>query len=155
MNSIHEPQPEPDYDELDLGIRKVVRLLWANRFETTDSGDGKSKGAPDGECVVGYPHVHMFVPVPDVDRDSMMSRPQDIVRACLAVTECHRLYAIMRSCGVSFNPKHYDSPLSVPLVQVMYGYPDGTFTLSLVNVDDALLARSVMGSSGLDRLLED
>lgn len=33
----------PNYDELDPGIRHVVRLLRSYGFETTDSGDGVSK----------------------------------------------------------------------------------------------------------------
>jgi hypothetical protein len=46
-----------DYDLLDPGIREVVRWLRDNGFETTDSGDGKSK--PADERVLDYPHVFM------------------------------------------------------------------------------------------------
>lgn len=32
-----------NYDQLDDGVRELVRLLRDNRFTTTDSGDGYSK----------------------------------------------------------------------------------------------------------------
>ena len=54
---------EIDYTELDPGIRKLVRLLRDNGFETTDSGDGAFKFedipeeevAEDGPTPVGLP----------------------------------------------------------------------------------------------------
>jgi len=74
------------YDDLDPGIRRVVRWLNANGFETLDSGDGVSKFGEDGkplpdwemppdagfECVMPHPHVVMAVAVaelgPECDR---------------------------------------------------------------------------------------
>ncbi len=44
-----------NYDELDPGIRETVRRLNEWGFETTDSGDGVTKGE-DGESV---PHVYV------------------------------------------------------------------------------------------------
>lgn len=44
---------EPNYDELDEGIRGAVRTINAMGFVTTDSGDGTS----ELECAVGFPHV--------------------------------------------------------------------------------------------------
>lgn len=44
-----------DYNQLDMGIRKVVRWLREQGFETTDSGDGESKS--DGARVFDMPHV--------------------------------------------------------------------------------------------------
>lgn len=46
-----------DPDDLDPGIRKLVLELRDCGFETTDSGDGQSKGWR-GES---YAHVHMVV----------------------------------------------------------------------------------------------
>jgi len=48
-----------NYDELDPGIRDTVRMLHANGFATTDSGDGVSKPADwyeSGEAIP-FPHV--------------------------------------------------------------------------------------------------
>lgn len=44
-----------DYEQLDPGIRKVVRWLRENGFNTTDSGDGETKS--DGARVFDMPHV--------------------------------------------------------------------------------------------------
>jgi len=46
-----------NYDELDPGIRKLVRLLRDNGFDTTDSGDGafKFEDIPDEEIEVDGP----------------------------------------------------------------------------------------------------
>jgi hypothetical protein len=46
---------EPPYDDLDPGIRNVVRWLFDNGFNPTDSGDGVSKG----DAGLDYPHVFM------------------------------------------------------------------------------------------------
>lgn len=43
-----------NYEELDPGIRRTVKLIRDHGFVTTDSGDGRSKGA-FGE---DYPHVY-------------------------------------------------------------------------------------------------
>lgn len=48
-----------NYDQLDPGIRDIVKLLHDNGFDTTDSGDGISKskdGWPENE-IIPYPHV--------------------------------------------------------------------------------------------------
>ncbi len=53
-----------DYDQLDPGIRGVVRVLHQNGYETTDSGDGVTKpaaGWPAKELIDG-PHVAVRVP---------------------------------------------------------------------------------------------
>jgi hypothetical protein len=69
------------YEDLDPGIRQVVRWLNDNDFTTHDSGDGKAKFQEDGEtplpgwktdedqgfeCVMPFPHVIMSVPVADI-----------------------------------------------------------------------------------------
>ena len=135
---------EPDYDELDPGIREVVRLLRKHHFDTTDSGDGVSKDADPGE-VLDYPHVHVFVRVPQVQRYNATSRTLDVQRAGFAVTGAHRLFDVLRGEGVSFHYDHYDDPTRVPLIQMYYGYPDGACTISLINVNDDLLARARRG----------
>lgn len=61
------------YDDLDPGIRRVVRWLNDNGFVTVDSGDGRSKFTEEGkplpdwetdqdfEMVIPHPHVVMEV----------------------------------------------------------------------------------------------
>ena len=46
---------EQQIANLDPGISTLVRLLQANGFKTTDSGDGKSK--PPDERAIEFPHV--------------------------------------------------------------------------------------------------
>lgn len=58
----------PDYDELDPGIRDVVRWLRGHGFQTCDSGDGISKSVEwyvEGEALA-EPHVFMVVPVDQI-----------------------------------------------------------------------------------------
>ena len=49
----------PPYDELDPGIREVVRFLHDRGFRPTDSGDGKSKLEHGWalEDITPFPHV--------------------------------------------------------------------------------------------------
>lgn len=49
----------PNYDELDPGIREIVRRLNDGGFLTTDSGDGVSKPREwfDAGDAIPYPHV--------------------------------------------------------------------------------------------------
>lgn len=49
------------YEQLDPGIREIVRYIRREGFVTTDSGDGKTK--PPGPDVLPYPHVAVQVPV--------------------------------------------------------------------------------------------
>ncbi len=53
------------YDDLDPGIRELVRWLNDNGFETTDSGDGKSKFKVEDPpcCAVSFPNVAIRVDV--------------------------------------------------------------------------------------------
>ena len=44
-----------NYADLDPGIRQAVMLLRAEGFDTTDSGDGRTK--PPGPDVLTRPHV--------------------------------------------------------------------------------------------------
>lgn len=54
-----DDMPEIDYSGLDPGIRETVRRLRAAGFETTDSGDGRSKlsAGYDADEILPYPHV--------------------------------------------------------------------------------------------------
>lgn len=46
---------EINYEELDPGIREIVRRLRELGWDTTDSGDGASK--PDMECAMPFANV--------------------------------------------------------------------------------------------------
>ena len=50
-----------DYDQLDPGIRKTVRWLRSLGYETTDSGDGRSKDLSDTDNL-DVPHVAIALP---------------------------------------------------------------------------------------------
>lgn len=45
-----------DYEQLDPGVRKMVRWLRENGFETTDSGDGETK-SDEARAFGDIPHV--------------------------------------------------------------------------------------------------
>lgn len=62
-----------NYDELDPGIREVVRRLNNAGFTTTDSGDGVSKPEIlDGDAL-DFPHVYM-VEMDDIVGESVRLR---------------------------------------------------------------------------------
>lgn len=66
-----ETRREPPWDELDPGIRGVVRALWEMGFDTTDSGDGRFKatlGLEPGDFW-DTPHVHLRTE--DIHRDGV------------------------------------------------------------------------------------
>lgn len=124
------------WDELDVGVRGVVRLLNENGFETCDSGDGKSKFGEDGkplpewksdnpdfEWVMDIPHVAMGVPA---DR--------------LAV-ECDRLLEVLTKAGVKVDTQGLEE---TPTIQGTYdpagSGPGGNKAwILLLHVNDALL----------------
>ena len=56
---------EPNYDELDPGIRRTVRWVRSLGLETTDSGDGVTKlglGWGEGLEALAFPHVIIDAP---------------------------------------------------------------------------------------------
>lgn len=79
-------------DDFDPGIRETVRWLQANGFNTTDSGDGKTK--PEDQRALGdIPHVFMVI------------EPRERI-----FDEASRLYMISRDVPdawveASFNPQ--------------------------------------------------
>ena len=96
-----------DYKELDPGIRQTVRWLRANGFQTTDSGDGRSKALviADGEAL-DFPHVFMRV-----DPKAMLQ-------------ESHRLLALLKKFNLTGD------------VELSYNPKDKVAILSLVGTDD-------------------
>lgn len=127
------------WDDLDVGVRGVVRLLNENGFRTYDSGDGKSKfgedgkplpewrsSIPDFEWVMNMPHVAMGVPA---DR---------------LAAECDRLLEVLTKAGVKVDPQ---GPEDTPSIQGTYdpgdSGPEGCKAwILLMHVNDALLQAS-------------
>lgn len=72
------------YEDLDVGIRRLVRTLNDNGFKTCDSGDDRSKfddGDP-GEGLLNIPHVAMSCD------------------AKVLVSECDRLRNLLQDLGI-------------------------------------------------------
>lgn len=103
--------PDINYEELDPGIRQVVRLLRTNGFDTCDSGDGKAKVAAM-ECALAFPHVAM-----------------KCGRASL-IEEADRLYSLLRALNLrDFTIQAtYDPAPGMPSV------------LMVMDLDDQMLA---------------
>lgn len=106
-----------DYDSLNPGVRKLVRLLNEAGFATTDSGDG---GTSEFECDRGYAYV---VIVPDWCRD-MVRQARDI-----------RDLLIER--GVSFS--ELSEMGTEPYLYLDYNPVDESVFIHLMNVTDSLL----------------
>lgn len=106
-----------DYEDLDPGIRGLVRWLRDRDFETVDSGDGVSKeGVYDD-----------FLPFPHV---AMLTTPEKLV------TESWRLKALLEAHGITFEAK---DPETDPHIDASYSPIDGHAVLMLSNVDDKLM----------------
>jgi len=101
-----------DLSSIDPGIRRLVALLRAHGFETTDSGDGVTK--PADERALDIPHVFSVV----ADRHQL-------------IAEADRLVAVLRAAGVEISGE-----------QVCVSYePGGPAILCLLYIDDAMLPR--------------
>lgn len=108
-----------DYAELDPGIREIVRRLREAGFDTTDSGDGKSK--PKAARVFDVPHVHM------------MTTPGGLI------VESTRLAHLLMGWGIAVEQGQiqatYD-PIGMSSLISLYNVIDSDFSrLSLFNVD--------------------
>lgn len=137
-----------DYSQLDPGIRVLVWFLNDVGFTTTDSGDGVSKD-PDPECVYPAPHVHIFVPVVDVYPGAGQFNYNSgvaILRVGVGVKMCEHLHQLFRDpWDISFHPNDYESPTEVPVIQLMFGYPDEGTTVSVFNIHDDMLSKGNPG----------
>lgn len=111
-----DPFDHFDPTKIDPGVRMLVSLLRQHGFETTDSGDGKTKG-DDG---LDVPHVHMTC------------------HAQLMAFEADRLHRVLSLHGVTVQP--IDDPKS-PCIQATYdpAAVDSTGVISLFGVTDAMI----------------
>ena len=111
------PLTDADYEKLDPGIRRLVQLLVENDFETTDSGDGKTKlaefgGDLDGE-ILDTPHVFI-----GLDPDAF------------ALRETDRIRDVLRDAGVPVEPGD---------VQLSYDPADESCIVMVLGIDDSML----------------
>lgn len=102
-----------DYDELDPGIREVVRRLNDAGFTTTDSGDGVSKvdWIANGEAL-DFPHVHV------------------ICTGAEMLDETRRLKDVVESWGVRLAPVGHESVALVDLAEASgekFGWIQATY----------------------------
>ena len=108
-----------NYDELDPNIRRVVRLLRDNGFNTCDSGDGSK--AATMECAVAWPMVAMLV-----DPEKM-------------VGEAVRLELLLKTHGVVFEVEE-ERDHERPRIVASYDPTVNTAFLVLEYVSDTSLA---------------
>lgn len=108
---------EPNYDEMNPGIRQTVKWLRDNGFQTTDSGDGKTG---DCECDHPYPYVAMTVTNPD-----------------RLISETLRLVDLLNDQGITIEAMTEENV--TPVVQASYDAGDGYAVIFMANVDDAKL----------------
>jgi hypothetical protein len=115
------------YDELDPGIRQVVRWLNDNGFDTTDSGDGKTKFVAENpmECAQPFPNV------------AIETTPATLV------SQCDRLAALLREKGIEVRPMGWDGPEEPGLVNFQGFYDPSISTdkayIALTGLDDQTL----------------
>ena len=108
-----------DYSKLDPGIRKTVRWLRSEDFDTCDSGDGVSKPADHRNLDV--PHVFMQV------------APE------LLVAEADRLASFLASLGIHVQEQGPEED-GAPCIAASYDPASKVAILVLVGVDDEMLA---------------
>lgn len=112
-------------DGLDPGIVRLVTWLRANGFNTTDSGDGKTKFAQgfiedDGVCP--FAHVAIFV------------EPEDLIK------ESRRLSSLLADeFDIIIEPLGPDPDARPPLIDASYCVSYDTAVIVLQNVDDSML----------------
>lgn len=108
-------KPAPT-DDLNPGIRELVRRLNVAGFDTCDSGDGETH---DYECDRDYPYVVI-----------KLSAGQPLVASCQVVS------MLVSSWGVRLRPQSLEG---TPHIQGTYDPADGSSFIDLCNVTDSML----------------
>jgi hypothetical protein len=85
--------PTAPYDDLDPGIRQLVRLLNEHGFETTDSGDGKSKFDAEGNPLPGWESTDGIDCVLNAPHVAIHCEPAKLIE------ECDRVHALLVEAG--------------------------------------------------------
>jgi hypothetical protein len=118
---------EPNYDEIDPGVREAVRLLRSFGFETTDSGDGTHKATLgwEPETFVPYPHVMIRVAPGQLE------------------FECRRLRSYLTSAGVTVVPSGHGNPDGEHDVSIqgLFDPADESGVIVVEGISDELLRR--------------
>jgi hypothetical protein len=128
-----DPLTPEETEALDPGIRRLVTLLRAHGFETTDSGDGETKPQalfrenPDwcdrdveAAGILTTPHVHIYV------RGNMLD-------------EADRLLRVLRAeLPRAFGPRSLE--FNDVTIQATYSPLDGIALLSVTGISDKDLA---------------
>lgn len=122
------PMTDEDFDpeELDPGVRRLVLWLRGLGFDTTDSGDGRTKLAAgfDEGSALPYPHVAICV------------EPENLVR------DADRLADLLQEeHGIEVGPTPPEPP-DPPRIEASYDPSTGTAMLLLLHVDDSMLRGS-------------
>lgn len=100
----------PQEEDLDPGIRRVVFFLRSAGFTTTDSGDGESKADAIAEGdALDYPHVAI------------------VTRSHCLLAESDRVLAAFKSIGIDVGPAQ---------VQGTYDPTDGSAVILVTGIDD-------------------
>lgn len=81
--------PDINYDELDPGIRNMVKVLRDNGFNTTDSGDGSK--SPTMEGAVDFPMIAVRTEA------SILCSESDRMFSILEATEPDRMWHVQAS----------------------------------------------------------
>lgn len=119
---------EINYEELDPGIRLTVKRLRDNGFETTDSGDGKTKLLPgsiyDPTEVFTFPHVACVI-----DYEALLR-------------EATRLLHLLEDIGIIVRPIGYGDG-NHPAIQASFDPSNLTAVIELLNVDDLILTKAL------------
>lgn len=101
---------EINYEELNPGIRRVVKMLREAGFRTTDSGDGVTNNAMEGALLL--PHVHC------------------VVASVSMVAEARRMLSLFTDAGLDVAPGQ---------IQAVFDPMDGVCTLSVYGIKDEML----------------
>lgn len=101
---------EINYEELNPGIRRLVKMLRDAGFETIDSGDGITNVEAGMEGALKTPHVHC------------------VVASKVMVQEAHRMLSLFTDAALDIESGQ---------VQAMFDPVDGVATVSVYHLNDA------------------
>lgn len=106
---------EPNYTEMNPGIRRTVRWMRSLGFDTCDSGDGTTH---DYDCDSEWPYVAMLVP------------PEELV------AQARRLQQAFKEIGITIEELSSEPK---PAIQASYDPGNETAAILLTDFTDILL----------------
>lgn len=114
-----------DTSILDPGIRNVVSLLRSWQYQTTDSGDGRTKDFETDSCALPFAHVHIVVEPPAL------------------FPMCDLLHHQLTAIGVEVVPEADDEDAYAPgqcTIEGVYLVGAGVAVITVARLDDHGLA---------------